>query len=161
VKPAAKRLGLFFRDLIDYPESLIKVGRVNFEQKDFEAEYVVFDQLGPSEKISSLEDFDGDNEQMNYGTIWRAPCLIDFYADGAYSRAVNFELMMRSQKAYDLRKSYGLNVYHVSSLTDVKQLTGQQYGERIQLSLMVEYNEAIAVETLRIDTAQFEFLVNN
>lgn len=158
---AVKLLALFYRDLTETAESLILIGRHNRAQEDFETPYVVVDQLGTANKISSLSDYDGETEVDNYGTIWRAQCTIDFYADGAFSRASDFELLMRSQKAYELRQTLGVNLYHVSQLTDVKQLTGQQYGERIQLSLLVEYNQAIAVDTLRIDTAQFEFLVNN
>lgn len=158
---ALKLLALFYRDLTATDESLILIGRHNRAQEDFETPYVVVDQLGPANKISQLSDYNGTDELMNYGTLWKASCTIDFYADGAYSRASMFELLMRTQEATDLKKTLGVNVYHVSQLTDVKQLTGQQYGERIQLALMIEYNQSISIETLRIDTAQFEFLVNN
>ncbi len=38
-------------------------------------------------------------------------------------------------------------------MTDVKMLTGQQYGERQELTLNVRYSTSADVETLRIDTA--------
>jgi type II secretory pathway component PulL len=50
----------------------------------------------------------------------------------------------------------GLGVYQASGLTDVKMLTGQQYGERQELTLNVRYATAADVDTLRIDTAELE-----
>ena len=44
-------------------------------------------------------------------------------------------------------------MYQASGLTDVKMLTGQQYGERQELTLNVRYATTADVDTLRIDTA--------
>lgn len=157
MNPATKLIALFIRDLMGYNESLIKIGRLNEDQDDFNTAYVVVDSLGQASRESRLESYDGSTEEIKYGTIWQAPVTIDFYASGAYSRASEFQLRMRTDAASDLRKSLQINILQVSGLIDVKQLTGQQYGERIQLSLVVEYNQEIAISALSIDTAQFEF----
>jgi len=46
-----------------------------------------------------------------------------------------------------------IGVFQASGLTDVKMLTGQQYGERQELTLNVRYATSANVDTLRIDTA--------
>ncbi len=38
------------------------------------------------------------------------------------------------------------------------QVLGNTFGNRVHLEMNVQYNESVNVETLRIDTAQFEFL---
>ena len=150
------QMALFVRDLLGYDEQLIRIGRQNFEQADFETAYIVVDALGQLTQIGSLETYDEDAEVLSIGAVWRGPVTLDFYADGAYTRASEFILRARSQAAYELKKTLGVNILHASGLTDVKALTGQQYGERIQVEMQVEISDQVDIDTLRIDTAQIE-----
>jgi hypothetical protein len=44
----------------------------------------------------------------------------------------------------------------VNQITDVKALTGQQYGNRVQVELVIQYSPSITLDVLRIDTAVVE-----
>ena len=154
--PVLVAVAKFVRDLLTYDEQMIRIGRQNFEREQFETAYIVVDALGAQMRAASLETYDGDAEELSLGVVWRGPVTLDFYGDGAYTRAIDFSLRMRSQAALELKKSLGINIYTASSATDVKALTGQQYGERVQIEMTVEYSSEIVIDTLYIDTAQLE-----
>lgn len=161
-------LQMFIRDLLEYDVSLIERGRRNFEQQDFETAYIVVDGLGAERALTRSSSFDGDAEEMEYSRKYAKPVTIDFYGpiskglDGskAYENAHNFITLIGSQTSKDLQETLGITVGSVSAITDVKALTGQQYGERLQLSIVMHYNVTKSVPTLRIDTAQLSFLVD-
>ena len=153
---ATKRVALVVRDLLGVDEQLIRIGRQNFTQEDFETDYIVVDALGASLQTASLESFNGTSESLSLGGIWRGPVTLDFYGSGTYNRAIQFSLALRSQLGRELKRTHGITIYHPTGPTDLKQLTGQQYGERIQLEMQVEISLDNSAETLRIDTAQLE-----
>jgi hypothetical protein len=93
---------------------------------------------------------------MTFQQQWQAPVTLSFYGAEAWSTATRFALLIQSQASLELQESLGLGVYQASGLIDVKMLTGQQYGERQELSLNVRYATTVNVDTLRIDTAQIE-----
>lgn len=151
-----KQVSRFVRDLMAYDEALILRGRQNFEREQFETAYIVVDALGPRTRRGAVEKFDPDTEEQTVAVLWAGTVTLDFYGDGAYTRANEFTLRMQTQAARGLRKSLALGAALASEWTDVKALTGQQYGERIQLSLVVSVTEQLVVPVLRIDTAQIE-----
>ena len=150
------RVAKFTRDLLEVDEQLIRIGRQNFEREEFETAYIVIDAIGAALRSGSMETYDGDAEQLSLGAIWKGPVTLDFYGDDAYTRANDFSLRMRSQAARELRRALGISIYQVSGITDVKALTGQQYGERMQVTATVEISNQVTIDTLRIDTAQLE-----
>jgi hypothetical protein len=158
---ATKKLGLFIRDLLNYDEQLIIRGRHNFERDDFSTNYIVVDAVAQSLLAGKSQKYDDVNEKMTYWSLFNTPCTINFYGDEkAYQRAVNFQNLISSEKSLDLQRKLNLAVYQITSITDVKALTGQQYGERIELALTVNHTESTEVETLRIDEPVFKFLFN-
>ena len=150
------RVAKFVRDLLAVDEQLVRIGRQNFERKQFEAGYIVVDGLGALLRSGSLETYDGDAEQISLGTVWKGPVTLDFYGEDAYTRANDFSLRICSQAARELRRTLGITIYQVSGITDVKALTGQQYGERMQVAVTIEISNQVVIDTLRIDTAQLE-----
>lgn len=155
---ALKQLAIFVRDLLTYDEQLIRIGRENYTREDFSQPFIVIDGIGPQSRVSRVNHYDGDAEVQSLGVRLTAPCTLNFYGPSAYDTAIQFTLMMASQDSYELQKAQGITVYRVSSLTDVKALTGQQYGENIELQLNVEYNQSIDLDVKRIDTAQIEII---
>ena len=121
---------LFIRDLLGYNEQLIRIGRQNYDIDDFAIGYIGVDSLGASRRLASGEKFDGTLEKMTYQQQWMAPVTISFYGDDAWDTATTFALLIQSQKALELQESLEIGVFQASGLTDVKMLTGQQYGER-------------------------------
>ena len=150
---ALRLTALFIRDLLDYDEQLIRIGRQNYDITDFTIGYIGVDSLGASRRLASGEKFDGTLEQMTYQQQWIAPVTISFYGDDAWDTATTFALLIQSQKALELQESLEIGVFQASGLTDVKMLTGQQYGERQELTLNIRYATSVNVDTLRIDTA--------
>ena len=144
---------LFIRDLLTYDEQLIRIGRQNYDIDDFAIGYIGVDSLGSARRLASGEKFDGTLEQMTYQQQWQAPVTLSFYGSDAWTTATNFALLIQSQKALELQESLGIGVFQASGLTDVKMLTGQQYGERQEITLNVRYSTSADVDTLRIDTA--------
>ena len=155
---ATKQLLIFIRDLLSIPEATIKIGRENFKREDFTALQIVIDTLGQAIPISRAEEFDGELETTQYSQQWQSPCTVDFYGDDAYNTATDLLLLMQSQLGYELQRDNGVTVYESSSLTDVKALTGEQYSERYQLGLNVQYTLSKTIATLRIDTAEINII---
>lgn len=153
-----KTVGIFTRDMLQYDENLIRIGRQNFERKEFETDYIVIDSIGAALPTGRLESFDGVSEVLSYGQRVSIPCTADFYGANAYANASKFRLTLRTQLAYELQVTNGIGVYSVSTITDVKALTGQQYGNRVQVEFNVQYCEVLDIATLRIDTAQTQII---
>ena len=155
---ATKQLAIFIRDLLTIPEATIKIGRNNFIRDDFNVLQIVVDTLGQSLPLSRSDKFDGELESTEYSQQWQSPCTVDFYGDDAYTTATDLLLLMQSQLGYELQRDNGITVYESSSLTDVKALTGEQYSERYQLGLNVQYTLSKTIATLRIDTAEINII---
>lgn len=153
-----RKLALFIRDVLGYDEQLIRMGRLEYDRELLTAAYIGVDQLAPAVRLSSSQTFDGVSEEMTYSTRWRVPCVIEFFGEGAYQRAASFINLAQSQAAIDANKAHSVGVYIVPTLTDVKALTGSQYGERILLDVNVTYETADAVATLRIDEAVLDII---
>ncbi|MBL1319590.1 MAG: hypothetical protein JKY80_02150 [Mariprofundaceae bacterium] len=153
---AVKRTALVIRDLLAYNEQLIRVGRQNFERVQFETDYIVVDNLGAMQRIASGQTFDDVAENMVYDALLSGRVTVDFYGSNAYATATTLGLLMNSQAALELKDLYAITLYQSAGLTDVKALTGQQYGERVQIEFTATISVKEVVNTLRIDTAQIE-----
>ncbi len=158
---ALKQTAIFIRDLLGYSESLIRIGRQNYDIDDFTTAYIGVDSLGPAMRLSSGEEYDGDAEVMTYVQQWRAPITISFYGDGAWARAYKFSLLISSQAGHELQMSQGIGVLLTSGITDVKILAGQEYGERYEMELNILFNTTEDVATRRIDTVRLEVYPEN
>ncbi len=153
-----KNIAIFIRDLLDYDEQLIKFDRDNMPEKDFTTSYIVVNGSSIVNKTSSGSVFNGDTEVMQYDISESRQIILEFYGSDAFINSGNFSLLTQSQKAYDLKRNLYLSIGRVSKATDVAQVLGNTFGNRVHLEMNVQYNESVNVETLRIDTAQFEFL---
>lgn len=159
--PLLIKLAKLIRDITGKPESEIKIGRENLDQTDFATGYITVDSLAGSNILSSGEKFDEDNEQMSYDNIFKTEALIECYGDTAHATANRLVGLLRSQDAADKKYTLGITVYRVSSVQDIKQLTGQKYGNRLQLSVMVEDSRRVDIATKRIETVPFKILTED
>ena len=151
-------VALFVRDLLGYDESLIKIGRDNDTITEFTVGYIGVDTLGSARRLASSKTYDGVTEVMTYSQRWSIPIVLSFYGTLAWNTATTFSLLIKSQSSLELQQAQGIGVHQVSELTDVKVLTGQQFGERIELNFNLHYTTSADVDTLRIDTAQISIL---
>lgn len=159
--PLCAKVGLLVRDLMAIDEKFVLMGRENRPQDDFVTGFIAIDQLGASLPQCATESFDADEEVMTYSTLMKSTVTIEFYGDDAYHNANRLTGLLRSQAAYDKKVALGINVFNVSSLTDLKQLTGAQYGNRLQMSLVVQDGREVKVGTLRIDTPQLRIITED
>ena len=159
---AVKKLAMFARDLLDLEEGTeIFAGRKGFRRDDFTSNQVVVDSLGMARRLDRSSKFDGVHETTAYAQKWEAPCTINFYGDGAFELAEQFSLLIATETGWDLARSIGISVYEASGLIDVKMLTGEQYSERFQLLLNVQYTSTVTVATGRIDTVVFDDVITD
>lgn len=156
--PLCIKLAILIRDLMKLNEGIVLIGRQDILQKDFKTGYIVVDQLGASMRTASGEKYNGTTEVMTFGDSFKAEMTVEFFGFTAYDNAKKLTGILRSQAALDLKHDLGFDVNRVSSVQDVKQLTGQQNGNRLQMTMMAEDNQTVDVETLRIDVAQFKIL---
>lgn len=148
----------FVRDLLVYDEQLIKFDRKNIIATDFSTDYIVVNGSLPQSVIARGQRFNGATEVMTYTAAVSHSIVLEFYGDKAYSNAEQYLMLSASQKANELRRKNGLTIMSVSNITDVGQLLGQSHGNRVQVSFNIQYAPARDVQTLRIDTPQFQFL---
>lgn len=148
----------FVRDLLSYDEQLIKFDRQNVIATDFETSYIIVNGSLPQAVLARGQRFNGVTEVMTYTAAVSHAVVLEFYGDNAYVNAQAFMMLSESQRANELRRKNSLTIMAVSNITDVGQLLGQSHGNRVHLSFNVQYAPAHDVQTLRIDTPQFQFL---
>ena len=157
-EPILIQLQRYTRDLLGHPEQYVKAGRQNFNRQEFELPYIVVDSLSGDVPLSSSADYEGDTEKMRYTELVSRAFTFDFYGPTAATLCTNFRLLSRSESSLDLQRDLSITVYHPGAATNVKQLTGQQYGERMQLECQVHYSPSLIVDILRIDIAQLRII---
>lgn len=161
MNPAVKLALLYVRDLLEFDEQSMTPGRINEEQVDFATNYIAIDSLSDSRALSSGNKFDGDAETMTLAKNYRETVTISFYGKDAYEISDDFIMLSGSEKATQLQESLGFTAYTSPSTIDVKMLTGQQYRNRLDVSVVCVYNKTKNISTLRIDTQQVSVITNN
>lgn len=145
---------LFVRDLTGKSENMIRIGRLGFDIDDFDAAYVGVDALGAARRLSSGERYNGVTEIMTHDQRYSMPVTVTFYGATAWNDATLFSLMIKSQKALEIQESIGISIFQTSQITDVKMITGQQHGERVEINLNAHYSVSYNADTMRIDVEQ-------
>lgn len=157
-QPHLKAVARFIRDLLDYDEQLIRFDRRNVQVPDFSTSYIVVNGSLPQSVLARGQRFNGDDEVMTCSASVSHAIVLEFYGDEAYSNAEKFLMLSESQAANELRRQHAITIMAVSNIIDVGQLLGQSHSNRVHLSFNVQYASAREVQTLRIDTPQFQFL---
>jgi len=158
IQPHLKAVARFVRDLLGYDEQLIKFDRRNIQASDFSTSYIVVNGSLPQSVLARGQRFNGAMEVMTYTASVSHSIVLEFWGDNAGANAEAFLMLSESQRANELRRTHTLTIMAVSNITDVGQLLGQSHGNRIHLSFNVQYAPAHDVQTLRIDTPEFQFL---
>ena len=157
-EPILIQLQRYTRDLLGHPEQYVKAGRQNFNRQEFELPYIVVDSLSGDIPLASSTRYDEVAEEMQYSELVSRAFTFDFYGPTAATLCTNFRLLARGENSLELQQSLGITVHHPSAATNVKSLTGQQYGERMQLECQVHYSPSVIVDILRIDIAQLRII---
>ncbi len=157
-EPILIQLQRYVRDLLVHPEQYVKAGRQNFNRQEFEQPYIVVDSLSGDIPLASSSEYNEVDEEMRYTELVSRAFTFDFYGSTAAANCSRFRLLARSELSLELQQSLSMTVFHPGAATNVKQLTGQQYGERMQLECQVHYSPSLIVDILRIDIAQLRII---
>lgn len=135
-------------------------GRENYLEVDFNNNIIVVDNLiaTPTGRSNA---YDGDVEALTYTVKNKASFTLDFYGPNALTTANKFIARLNSQQAYEFKRDNDIEVFHNTTLTNVKQLQGKTTYNRFQTEIMVKYSEQFTDDVLRIDTLQYQVYTNN
>ena len=147
--------------MLNVAETTIALGRTNKPRGDTQALQIVIDTLAPSVALTDTSEYDGNTEAMEITQVWQSVMTVDFMGATAYNKAIEFITKNRHQLGFDLKRSLGIDIGAVGQLQDLKFLQGEQYSERYQVQLTMTYNVTADIETLRIDTAQYDTIITN
>jgi hypothetical protein len=138
-------------NLLAYDQSLIVLGRSNLNRIDLNESYIIVDSI--DQRVAGVsESFDSTLEVMTYITNISASCTLNFYGTNAHTNAIGFITLQPSQASYELLRDNNFNVYHTSSIRNIKSLDGSDYNNRYEIEINLIYNEKREVNTKRIDT---------
>jgi len=152
-------LAAYVRDLLVYDASLIVIGRENLNRVSSGKGYIIIDEL-VGLPLGRRYAYNGTTEVEQFVLDMHGTFTIDFFGDSAATNAKKFRLLQSSEKSFELQRTNGIAVYHMSAIKDLKSLDGSQFNPRLQIEVNVGYSEAATVSTLRIDTAVVQ-IINN
>jgi len=135
------------------------IGRENYLEIDFNTNIIIVDGLLFT-PIGRTNNYDGTEEELNYSVRNKVICTLDFYGTNALTNANKFFARLDSQEAYEFKRDNQIEVFHNTSLTNVKELQGISTYERWQVEIMVKYTEQFTDDVLRIDTLQYQLYSN-
>lgn len=150
------KLADYVTDLMDFDETKVIVGRENAAQETFANDYIVVDTLA-TVPTSHSREYDWDLEKENRTTSLQGTFTFEFYGPNAETNAYKFVNIVSSQKGKDLQKTNGITLYRPSSVNNLKQLAGNKYFDRIEIEIIVQYNQSFEIDTLRIEEIPVEY----
>lgn len=153
-----KELGRYLRDLLEHDEQLIRFDHIDQAQVDPLTNYIVINDSGQNSTLSNGTKFDGDSEIMRHDQSRTSVITLEFYGKDAQVNVERFCSLNHSEKARQLLLKRDLTVYVPTSALNIKQLLGNQYGNRWHLEIRVSYNVSAELEVLRIDTPNFTII---
>lgn len=142
--------------LMDFDETKVIVGRENATQETFANDYIVVDTLATT-PTSHNREYDWDLEKENRITSLQGTFTLEFYGPNAETNAYKFINIVSSQKGKDLQKTNEITIYRPSSVNNLKQLAGNKYFDRIEIEIVVQYNQSFEIDTLRIEEIPVEY----
>lgn len=153
-----EKVAQYVTGLLSVDADTVIIGRESLERIDFDSDFIIVDALALGIPVGRAESFDGDTEKQTFNARFNGTFTLDFYGCNAYDTAYKLILLQASQANFELSRDIGLTVNYVSNITDLRSVEGSQQNNRIQVEMMVAYEEQVIIDTLRIDEAQLEFL---
>ena len=147
----------FTEDLLDYSHNLILRGRDNFERIDFSENYIVVDELVSVEQSTTQKFIGGESRYLKTLNM-TASVTLDFYGSNALSNAQKWATIKNMQAGIELQQGLGINLKNVSSIRNLKALTGSQYNNRYQVECIAWYNIENEIEINPIEDLQFNII---
>lgn len=154
------KIHAFTVGLMGFNDQKVIQARYNVPNLNYKDDLILIDTLVTTQ-IGSTDNFDGVSENMEYSTQYKGVFTFDFYGSNAYDNVHKFANMLKSLDCFNLARENEISIYHASRITDLKNLQGSHNYERYQIEVSIMYFVKTDVATLRIDTAQTEFINSN
>ncbi|WP_373073907.1 hypothetical protein [Sulfurimonas sp.] len=149
-------LAEYITELMSFDADKVIVGRENGNQKIFSNDYIVVDTLSVLPQAHGRE-YEYDTEIETRRTSFQGTFTIEFYGPNSETNAYKFTNIQSAQAGKDLEKSKNITVYRPSSLNNLKQQLGNKYFDRIEIEILVQYNQSFEIDTLRIEEIPVEY----
>lgn len=147
----------FTQQLLSYDKDLILRARDNFERINFSSNYIVIDELA-SVAASSTEKFTGEISEYEKVINMTSQITLDFFGQDGLSNAQRWSTIKNMQAGSEIQQALGVNILNVSTIRNLKALTGSKYTDRYQVECRVWYNVSGKNTINPIEDLQFNII---
>lgn len=147
------------KDTLNYDEELLLIGRENATQDTFTKNYIVLDTLASVPTSRPLKKYDDVDEIEYWHTNMVGTFTLEFYGTKARINYINFLNLVKSQECKDSQKKNEIVIFVPKSTNNLKMQTQSKFYERYEVEVVIQYVIKTAVERLRIDTADINYLI--
>ena len=144
---------------LNYDENLILIGRENATQETFTRNYIVVDTLASVPNGRPLKKYDDVNEIEYWHTNMTGTFTLEFYGTKARVNHANFLNLINSQDCRDAQKANEIVLFLPKNKNNLKMQTQSKFYERYEIEVVIQYAVKTAVDRLRIDTAEIDYLI--
>lgn len=110
--------------------------------------------------IGTSEVFNPIDESIEYVTHYTGTATFTFYGDESEDNALHFVPLCKAERSIQSAKENEFTYKLPTTVTHIGKVIGSQNQHKYQIEMRVAWNESAAVDTLRIDTAETQFLIN-
>lgn len=155
------KLANFATDVLLHPveKVIIENSWTNYKQINWSDNIILVGMVSKRAQGTS-EVFNPIDESIEYVTNYTGTATFTFYGDNSEDNALHFVPLCKAQRSIE---SANVNefVYKLpTTVTHIGKVIGSQNQHKYQIEMRVSWNESATVDTLRIDTADIQFLVN-
>jgi hypothetical protein len=147
----------FTIQLLNYDESLIVLGRKNWKREDVTVNLIVIDGINRT-PYGTFKQWDEESEIETISTRYVGDFQILFYGDNAAENASTWRNMLMSELAFTLQSQLGITIKRTTSSNDLRIEDGTDFNNLFQADFKVVYDEQTEISTLRLETAEVQFL---
>jgi hypothetical protein len=141
---------------MDIPETKITFGRDNYNLINTNDLLVIIDSQTPSRQLTDSLLYDTTDEDLLSKNLYKVDLTIDFLGTDGFKTMEDYFVKSRTQRAYDLKKLYGITVNVPETFYNLRNLLGVAFSDRYQITLSYYYSSEPRVETLKVTTVQIE-----
>lgn len=131
----------------------------NYKQINWSDNLILVGSLSVQNQ-GTREIFNPVDETMEYATLLSTVATFTFYGDDSEENMLHFIALCKSQRAIESAKRNGFVYKFPKTGTRIGKVIGSQNQEKFQVEVRVAWMESATIDTLRIDTADIQFLVN-
>lgn len=157
------KLASFATDVLLHPADKVIIDdqqtRANYKQINWTDNLILVGSLSNFNQ-GTREVYDPINEVMEYVTLYTTVATFTFYGNDSEENTLHFIALAKSQRAIESAKRNAFVYKFPKTGTRIGKVIGSQNQEKFVVEMRVAWAHSTSVDTLRIDTADIQFLVN-